>query len=317
MRDRTKLLILLIFVLLTAAAFLCIGLGAEWDYVLPRRIRKLLAMTLTGVAIAFSSVIFQTISFNRILTPGIMGFDAAYLFIQTLGVYFFGGGNAVMASRPANFFLSVLGLLIFVGILCKAVFKRQNKVFFFMLAGVVMGALFRSLSTFMQMLIDPNEFAVVQDKMFASFNNIPFQLLGVAGIVIVIAVGLSIPQLKYLDVVLLGKEPAINLGVNYNRLVKWVLVAISLLVAVSTALVGPIMFLGVLVSNLAYQLCRGYRHSTVIISASLISILALVGGQMLIERVFYFNVTISVVINFVGGIYFMYLLLKENLHVKN
>lgn len=317
MRDRTKLLILLAIVLLAAAAFVFVGAGNDWDYVLPRRIRKVLAMVFTGTAIAFSSVIFQTISFNRILTPGIMGFDAVYLFIQTIIVYAWGSGTLIMTNQRFNFAFSTIGLIIFVAVLYQAVLKRRGNVFFFMLVGVVMGALFRSLSTFMQMLIDPNEFAVVQDKMFASFNNIPFQLLTVAGIVIALVVIASIRQLKYLDVLLLGRSHAVNLGINSDRLSIFVMLAVTLLVAVSTALVGPITFMGVLVSNLAYELCRSYKHKIVITAAVLIAILTLVGGQFLIERVLYFNTTISVIINFAGGIYFMYLLLRGNLNVKN
>lgn len=317
MRDRTKLLILLAIVLLAAAAFVFVGADNDWEYVLPRRMRKVLAMVFTGTAIAFSSVIFQTISFNRILTPGIMGFDAVYLFIQTTIVYVWGSGTLMMTNQRFNFAFSTIGLIIFVAVLYQAVLKRRGNVFFFMLVGVVMGALFRSLSTFMQMLIDPNEFAVVQDKMFASFNNIPYQLLTVSGVIIILVVIASIRQLKYLDVLLLGRSHAVNLGVNSDRLAIFVMLAVTLLVAVSTALVGPITFMGVLVSNLAYELCRSYKHKIVITAAVLIAVLTLVGGQLLIERVLYFNTTISVIINFAGGIYFMYLLLRGNLNVKN
>jgi len=55
-----------------------------------------------------------------------------------------------------------------------------------------------------------------------------------------------------------------------------------------------------------------YKHSILILGASLISIIALVGGQFLVLHVFNLNTTISVIINFVGGIYFIYLLLKQS-----
>lgn len=113
MRDRTKLIILLAIVLVAAAAFVFMGAGGDWDYVLPRRLRKLLAMVFTGTAIAFSSMLFQTISFNRILTPGIMGFDAVYLFIQTVVVFLWGSGSLVMANQKTNFLLSTAGRRIF------------------------------------------------------------------------------------------------------------------------------------------------------------------------------------------------------------
>lgn len=312
MRDRTKLIILAVAVIAVTAGYIFINMGPNFDYVFQRRGQKVLAMLFTGTAIAYSSVIFQTISYNRILTPSIMGFDSMYLFIQTLIVFFYGSKNFLIVDSKVNFVISAIFLMAFIGVLYKVVFKRDGNVFFFMLVGVVLGTLFRSLSTFMQMLIDPNEFAVVQDKMFASFNSVHVKLLSVSAVLIFLAVLLGIRLFKYLDVMLLGKEHSINLGINYNFMVKMVLLIVTVLVAVSTSLVGPIMFLGILVSNLAYELLKTYKHVYVILAASLISMLALVSGQLIIERIFNFSITISVIINFVGGIYFMYLLLKES-----
>ena len=60
-----------------------------------------------------------------------------------------------------------------------------------------------------------------------------------------------------------------------------------------------------------YQMIKDFRHSIVIPTSILLSLLALIGGQFLVERVFQFNTTIGVIINFVGGLYFIYILLKE------
>lgn len=110
----------------------------------------------------------------------------------------------------------------------------------------------------------------------------------------------------------LGKEQAVNLGVDYDFIVKRLLVLVAVLVSISTALVGPITFLGLLVANLAHEFMRTYRHTYLIAGSMLISVIALVGGQLIVERVFTFSTTLSVIINFIGGSYFFYLLLKEN-----
>jgi len=115
---------------------------------------------------------------------------------------------------------------------------------------------------------------------------------------------------KYLDVIAMGRDHAVNLGVDYDRVVKRLLIVVAVLISIATALVGPITFLGLLVANVAYQLMRTYRHTLLIPAAVLISIVALVGGQLLVERVFTFSTTLSVIINLVGGVYFIYLLLK-------
>ncbi|GEN32931.1 hypothetical protein ADA01nite_03910 [Aneurinibacillus danicus] len=117
---------------------------------------------------------------------------------------------------------------------------------------------------------------------------------------------------KYLDVLSLGREQAINLGIDYDHVVKRLLIIIAILISIATALVGPITFLGLLVANVAYEFLKTYKHKYLIVGSIFISIIALLGGQLIVERVFTFSTTLSVIINFIGGVYFIYLLLREN-----
>jgi iron complex transport system permease protein len=309
---KLKLSLLAVLAVALIAVFLFIQLGPNWDYALPRRLKKVLAIVITGGAIAYATMIFQTITNNRILTPSIIGLDSLYMLIQTFVVFAFGSMSLPSTNKHLNFFISVALMIAFVAVLYKLLFQKEGRnLYFLLLIGLVLGTLFGSMSTFMQVLIDPNEFLIVQGKMFASFNNVNTDLLVISiviiGIIAIYATRLS----KYLDVMSLGKEHAVNLGIPYDYVVKRMLVIVAILIAVSTALVGPITFLGLLVVNVAYQFMRTYRHSYLIPGAMLISIIALVGGQLIVERVFTFETTISVIINFIGGAYFLYLLLRE------
>ncbi|MGN7384424.1 Iron(III)-hydroxamate import system permease protein fhuB [Chlamydia abortus] len=313
MSHKTKLYILGALALLLICILLFIDAAGNWDYVLPRRGKKILAILLTGGSIAFSTVMFQTVTNNKILTPSIIGLDSLYMLVQTAIVFIFGSTTLTMMSKNIHFLISVGFMVLFAGLLYKFLFKREGKnIYFLLLVGLIFGTFFSSISSFMQMLIDPNEFMVVQDKMFASFNNVNSDILLLAYIVVFATAAYFIKINKYLDVLSLGKEHAINLGVSYDYVVKRILIVVAILTAVSTALVGPITFLGLLVANVAYQFIRTYRHSYVITGSILISIIALVGGQLLVERVFTFSTSLSVIINFIGGVYFIYLLLKEN-----
>src|SRR5690625_7950584 len=95
----------------------------------------------------------------------------------------------------------------------------------------------------MQVLIDPNEFMVAQDRMFASINNVNGNLVYVSIIVIVLTTIYFLRYYKYLDVLALGKDQAINLGVPYDFVVKRLLIVVSILISIATALIGPITFL--------------------------------------------------------------------------
>jgi iron complex transport system permease protein len=313
MNNKWKLGILAILVVAFTMVFIFYNIGTNVDYVLPRRTVKIIAIIVTGSAIAFSTVVFQTITNNKILTPSILGLDSLYMLIQTAIIFIFGSLSTIVVNQNLNFIITVVLMLIFASLLFKVMFsgEKQN-IFFLLLIGMIFGTLFSSMSSFMQVLIDPNEFQVVQNKMFASFNNVNTDILWIS-IILMIAVTLYfLKYAKYLDVMSLGRAHAINLGVDYDFVVQRMLFVVVILISISTALVGPITFLGLIVANVAYQFIHSYQHKYLIPGAILISIVALVGGQMVVERIFTFSTPLSVIINFIGGIYFIYLLLKES-----
>ncbi len=311
MSNTAKISILLVISLLLIALFLFYDVGSNWEYILSRRGKKVLAIVITGAVIAFSTIIFQTITNNRILTPSIIGLDSLYLLIQTMIIFVFGSTSLTAMDKNINFLLSVVLMVLFAIILFKLLFRGEGQnIYFLLLVGLIFGTFFGSISTFMQVLIDPNEFLIVQDRMFASFNNVNTDLLVISIVIIVLVMLYFYRFIKYLDVLALGKEHAVNLGVNYDYVVKRLLIIVAILVSISTALVGPITFLGLLVANVAHEFLKTYRHNYLITGAILISIIALVGGQFVVERVFTFSTTLSVIVNFIGGIYFIYLLLR-------
>jgi len=325
MSNCTKLFILMGLTIASILFFLLFKLGLHWEYLFSdwnqftedsayafnKRWYKIIAMVIAGSAIAFSTVIFQTVTHNRILTPSIIGLDWLFLLVQTLLIYFLGGRNYAMISNEWMFAISIGTLVAFSVILFKIMLGKEGRsVYFLLLMGIIMGALFNSLSTFMQVLIDPNEFLIAQDKMFASFNNVQVKLIWWAAIILVVTFIAFIPFIRYLDVLSLGRDQSVNLGVSYQSVVRISLIIVAILTALSTALVGPITFLGLLVVNLTYEIFKTYKHSVLIIGSILVSIISLALGQLIVERIFTFSTTLSVIINFIGGIYFIYLLLR-------
>lgn len=313
-RQKRIIYVIGLMVIAFSALFLTAGVNPEHiDYAMSQRIPKLIAIVLTGGCIAFSSMIFQTITNNNILTPSVLGLDSLYILVQTLIVFIVGIDSKFIASKSHNFLLSVVIMVVASFILYKKLFEKSgNNIFFLLLVGMIFGTLFKSMSTFMQVVIDPNEYATLQNSLHASFGNVNTEILLIASIMLIAIIPFIYDELKYLDVLCLGKDNAINLGVDYDKVVKKMIIVVSILVSISTALVGPITFLGLLVVNVTKQLLSTYKHSYLIVASILISISTLVGGQFLVERVFSFNTTLSVIINFVGGVYFIYLLLKES-----
>ena len=313
MGYKKKTMLLAIVSLILAALYIFYDLTGNISYILPKRIIKVVAIIITGGAIAFSTTIFMTITNNRILTPSIMGLDSLYMLTQTFIIFIFGSRSLIMMNGNINYLLSVGIMVIFSLVFYRLLFKGEdNNIYFLLLIGMILGTFFSSFTSFMQVLIDPNEFMVAQDRMFASINNVNENLVYLSIILIIVVVLYFIRFYKYLDVLSLGKDHAINLGVPYDRVVRQLLIIVAVLISIATALIGPITFLGLLVVNIAYQFINTYKHFYIILASIFLSIIALIGGQFIVEKIFVFNTTISVIINFVGGIYFIYLLLKEN-----
>lgn len=313
-KNKKQIIIMAILALVFITLFVVWGLTAKnYRFNLSLRIPKVLGILIAGGTISVASILFQTITNNRIITPSIIGLDALYSLVQTFVVFVFGSTSMFMVNKTVNFLASGTLMVLLAMILFKVVLKSsKNNIFFLLLVGTVVGTLFRSMSSFMQVLIDPNEFDALQAKLFASFSLINTEII-VVSIVILVILGLILyKDFNKLDVMSLGREQAINLGIDYDKFSKKILLFVAILVSLSTALVGPITFLGIIVVNLTYEITKTYRHSVLIIVGTLISIIALVAGQFLVERVFTFNTTISIIINFIGGIYFINLLLRES-----
>ncbi|MGX6444513.1 iron chelate uptake ABC transporter family permease subunit [Neobacillus sp. K501] len=313
MRNSTKLMILAVISIVCILLYAFYDIKGGFDYAFPRRMIKITAMVVTGIAIAYSTVVFQTITHNRILTPSVMGLDSMYQVVQTL-IYFFAGSMSVwVLNKYLNFGAAIFAMVLFALILYRFLFRAdKHPIYLLLLIGMILGTLLGSLVSFLQVLIDPVEYLSLQSRLFATFTNVKADLLLIAIGILVLAFIYGYFLMDKLDVMSLGRENAINLGVNYDGMIMKVLILSSILIATSTALVGPILFLGLIVANLSYQYLVSYKHSVLILGASLLSIIALVGGQFLVEHILELKTTLSVIINFIGGIYFIYLLLKES-----
>lgn len=315
MKDNYKLIILLSLCLVVASLFLFLGLTADnYQYFLSRRIPKVLAIVVAGVAIAQSSLVFQTITHNRILTPSVMGFDFMYQFIQVFIILVFGGVSSFVVNDYWNFALATsvmigCSLSLFMFYFRKGV--SQANLLTLLLLGVVIGQVFNNLGSFIIMLMDPNDFSAVQASLFASFNNANVGLVYLATPILIVLCILLFIMHRLLDVFWLDTDNAISLGVNVQKVTRNILLLSAVLVSVSTALVGPLLFFGLLVTNLTREWFNTHQHKVLLIACSAMSVFALLGGQWLIEKVFEFQTTLSVVINFIGGIYFLMLIMRN------
>lgn len=301
--------ILALMLIISAVLFLTLNVHGYWDFALPLRGKKLLSLIVVGYAIGVSTLLFQTLTQNPILTPSLLGFDSLYVLLQSLMVFFLGAISFANVPPVGKFLFEVVLMFGASLLLFYLLFSKANQdLTRLILVGVIFGVLFRSLSALIARLINPDDFVVVQAVSYAQFNTVNAQLLGITTAVCVIT-AIIIWRLRFqCDVLMLGKPQAINLGINYQRLAFGLLAIIAILVATATALVGPVTFFGLLVCALTNRLARQMYHGERLILVSLIAMVCLVLGQAVFEQLLGMAGVLSVVIELAGGLVFLALI---------
>ena len=314
--NRKKLCIMAALVLLAAAAYMTVdvnfGNAKLLAYSMRIRAPKLIVMLITAFAIGGASLVFQSIINNTIVTPCLLGMNSLYTLIHTAVVFCVGSGSVLAANANAAFAIDLVLMGITATLIYSYLFKKtKHNVLYVLLVGTVLTSFFSSVQSTMTRVMDPNEYDTLLTTLVASFSNVNAEIIFFALAVLAAVIFFLRKELALLDVLTLGKEQAINLGVDYDRCIRRLLLGVTLAIAVATAMVGPISFLGLIIANLARQLLRTYRHTQLILGSALFGMIVLVGGQIIVEHVFTYAVPISVFITVGGGLYFLYLLLTR------
>lgn len=313
-RNRIILVLLTVVVLVAIAVYLLTNSYPDkpklFAYILSLRVPTLICMIIASIAIGAATLIFQSIVNNRIVTPALLGMNSIYSFLHTAAVFVMGTGSALYLNANIAFGVD----LILMGVIATMVYwylfkKTGHNILYIMLIGTVLSSLFGSVQSAMIRVMDPDEYDALLTTLVADFNNVNGEIITFAIVSLCMIAFLLRKDLKLLDVITMGRDQAINLGVDYDQVIRRLLFGVVLCIAVATATIGPVSFLGLIVANLSRQILRTYRHSHLIEGAALMGMLALIGGQLVSQHVFHFTVPVSTFVTIAGGFYFLYLLL--------
>jgi iron complex transport system permease protein len=276
------------------------------------RVESIVVMLVVAVCQAFATVSFQTATNNRIITPSIMGFESLYRVVQTTTVYLFGVAGVTMVVGVGQFFLQA-GLMVAFAVLLYSwlLSGRFGNMHIMLLVGVVLGGGMGALSTFMQRVLDPNEFDVLTARLFGNISNAQGEYLPYAIPIVLVCAALLWSRAHRLNVLALGKDATNNLGLNHRRETMIVLTLVSILMAMTTSLVGPMTFLGFLVATLAYQFTDTYDHRLVLPVSFLIGYTVLSGAYFVLRNIFYAAGAVTIIIELVGGLVFLIVILRK------
>lgn len=304
-------LVLHIFTILIILTYLFIGLTSKTiDYFLPKRALIVLAVIVVSYALAFSSKVFQSITNNKLLTPQVMGYDSLYILFQTLIAFIV--GSTVQIARIADFFVAI-SLMVLFSLLLNSIFNRllSKKIYVLLLIGTILSQVFKSITNFIQVIMDPNEFSHLEGKLIPSFNNINTNLVLISATIIGLLAIISAFDYKKYDVLQLGYETSVNLGINHRCFTFKSQIIISVLVSVATALVGPLSFVGILVVSVTNMLLKTYKHKYHIWFSTLLTMAVLMLSLLIVNYFLKSSTSVNVILNLIGGLGFLILLLRQ------
>ena len=311
--NLVKLGIMVLLVLAACAAYLLVDVDPKYfSYAMSLRIPKLIVMLIAAFAIGGASLVFQSIINNTIVTPCLLGMNSLYTLIHTAVVFVAGSGSILAVSANAAFAVDLVLMGLSTTVIYGYLFKKTNyNVLYVLLIGTVLTSFFGSIQSTLTRIMDPNEYDSLLTTLVASFSNVNAEIIVFSLVVLALLIVALRKDLALLDVLTLGKEQAINLGVDYDKSVRRLLLGVTLAIAVATAVVGPISFMGLIIANLSRQLLKTFRHSQLIAGSALFGMIILVAGQLIVEHVYTYAIPISVFITVGGGVYFLYLLLTK------
>ena len=312
-RMLTRLGCLIGLVVLFAALYQFAFVNPKFfSYAMSIRLPRLIVLLTAGTAISAAAIIFQTIIRNNIVTPCLLGMNSLYLLIHTGVVFFLGSGSEFATNPVYTFAVDIIVMGTAASFIYYSIFQKTGgNVLYVLLIGTVLTTFFSSMQNSLTRIMDPNEYDALLNSLVASFTNVNAACI-IPGIMLLALLAWWLRRdLSILDVISLGREQAISLGVDYETTLRRLMVWVALCIAVATALVGPLSFLGLITANVARQMFTTYRHTYLIAGASLVGMLVLAAGQFIVEHVMVYSVPVSVFVTIGGGIYFLYLILTQ------
>ncbi|ROR74298.1 iron chelate uptake ABC transporter family permease subunit [Bogoriella caseilytica] len=286
--------------------------SAGWWTILGMRRDSLLTIGVVALCHSVATIAFQTGVNNRILTPGIMGFGSLYTAIQTVFVYLFGMAGVVMLVGVPQFFLQMALMMVLATALYTWLLSgRFSNVHIMLLVGVVIGGTLGSVSNFLQRMLTPSEFDVLTARLFGNISNARTEYLPYAIPIALVAAAVLFARAHRLNVISLGRNAALNLGLNHKRELIALLMLVSVLVSLATALVGPMMFLGFLAAMLSYQLADTYSHRHLFPMGFLAAYSILAGSYFVLRHLWDAGGAVTVIVELIGGVVFLIFLMRK------
>jgi iron complex transport system permease protein len=271
------------------------------------RLPRVLAAALAGGGLAVAGVAFQGLTRNPLAEPSILGVSSGAAFGVVLAQILGLGLSALDALGVATF--AFAGALLAAAVVYAiAAVPGGLSIQTLLLGGVIVGIFFTSAITVLISIVDFNRLGGVIHWLLGNLAPIPAGALGLFAVLALGGVGMVLRHARELNLLALGEEAAVQLGVDAESLKRRIFLAAALLTGTVVAFTGPIGFVGLVVPH-ALRGLLGQDNRLLVPTALLAGAIFLLAADTLARNlVSPAELSVGVITSFCGAPFFVYLL---------
>lgn len=268
------------------------------------RLPRVLSIIITGAGLSIAGLIMQTITNNRFLAPSTAGTMEWCRMGVLIAIMLFGSSSSYLKIIVA-FIVALFGNFLFMSILKKIQFKNALML---PLIGMMMGSVVSSITTFFAYKFDLVQ--NISSWLQGSFSLVikgEYEILYIGVICVIIAYIFA----NKFTIAGMGEEMAVNLGLNYKKIVAVGMAIVSFITSLIVVTIGSVPFVGLIIPNIITMIKGDSIKTTLFDTAIFGAIFVLfcdIIGRILI---FPYEINVSTIISVFGSIIFLIILFKK------
>lgn len=235
--------------------------------VLESRLPQLVTALLAGAALSVSGLVMQTLFANPLADPALLGVNSGASLGAALALLLLGGswtmGDTALAGVALTIVAAFVGACGVIALLTMCShYLRGNLAL--LVVGVMLNFVLSAVISLLCFYASADGVRGFVVWGMGDFASVPLQRLPLMAVLVLLPIMLVLVCNRSLNALLLGTDYAANLGISVQRVRTWLLVLTGLLTATTTALCGPISFIGLAVPHLARMVCRTANHGQLV-----------------------------------------------------
>lgn len=268
------------------------------------RLPRMLAGALVGIAFGVAGNTFQTMLRNPLASPDVIGITSGCSVTAVYSILILGLSGQIVSVISLVSGLSVAMLIYF---MAKGNSFSGGRL---ILIGIGVQAFINAIIS--SILLKANEYEVSSAIRWlnGSLNGISMKPIPTLFLVVVVFTSLNMVLTKHLQVLELGDELAITLGVNVNVTRIALIITSVFLIAYATSVTGPISFVAFLSAPIASRIVG--NGSPRVLAAGLVGGILVLSGDLIGQFLFSSRFPVGVVTGILGGPYMLFLLIRLN-----